>query len=229
MRSRDSSWWSVRVQTPAKIGCQKSYPSPSSIRPTVRLSIISFEKPSLNPRRIKNVARVTMKLGRPVRSTIVPLNQPSARATTREMGMATQRLNPAPPSSPTSLTNRMVMMASAPVAAPDERSNSPPIISSETATAMMPRVAATSRIDEAPPAVPNSRDTAQKNAQMAAAPTMAPISGRTNNRWKTPRYASRSSAPGAAALDVSESADVSLACASGIAVSAISLSPHVIP
>ena len=39
----------------------------------------------------------------------------------------------------------MTIIAVAPVMAPDERSNSPPIISSDTATAMIPSVAATSR------------------------------------------------------------------------------------
>ncbi len=134
-----------------------------------------------------------MKLGKPVRSTTVPLYQPSAMATTNDKGMAIQRLSPAPPSSPTSLTSRIVTMPRAPVAAPDDRSNSPPIINIATATAMMPSVAETSRTPERPPAVPNWPETAQKNAPMAAAPTIAPISGRTSSRAKTPRYARRSS------------------------------------
>ena len=93
----------------------------------------------------------------------------------------------------------MVKMPSAPVAAPDERSNSPPIISSATATAMMPSgAAAWSRIDWAPLAWPNLTETAQKKTHTATAPMAAPISGRTSARWKTPRYASRSSAFGAA-------------------------------
>ena len=79
-------------------------------------------------------------------------------------------------------------MPSAPVAAPDERSNSPPIISSATATAMMPSgEAATSRIDEAPLASPNLTETAQKKTQMKIAPMAAPISGRMSARWNTPR------------------------------------------
>ena len=149
--------------------------------------MVSLEKPSLNPRSTKNVANVTMKLGSPVRSTTVPLYQPSAMATTNDSGIAINRLKPAPPSSPTSLTNRIVTMPSAPVAAPEERSNSPPIISRATATAMMPRVAETSSTTAWLPAVPNCSETAQKKSQMAAEPMTAPISGLTSIRVKTPR------------------------------------------
>ncbi len=46
---------------------------------------------------------------------------------------------------PTSLESRITSIAVAPVIAPEDRSNSPPIISSDTATAMIPRPAATSR------------------------------------------------------------------------------------
>ena len=109
-------------------------------------------------------------------------------------------------------------MARAPVAAPEDRSNSPPIISRETATAMIPSVAETSRMEAAPPAVPNSRETAQKKLQMTVAPTMAPISGRTNNRWNTPRYASRSSTP-AEPAEASSAASASPASPAGSTVS----------
>ncbi len=88
---------------------------------------------------------VTMKLGSRVLSTIVPLNQPIIMAKANESGTAMNSVSPAPPSSPTSLDSRMTSIAVAPVIEPDDRSNSPPIISSETATAMIPNVAATSR------------------------------------------------------------------------------------
>ena len=114
-------------------------------------------------------------------------------ATANEIGIANHRLSPAPPRVPVSLTNRIVRIPIAPVLEPADRSNSPPIISIDTATAMMPRVAATSRIEEAPPAVPNLVATAQKKIQIAMAPIEAPISGRMSRRWNTPRYASRSS------------------------------------
>ena len=85
-----------------------------------------------------------MKLGRPVLSTIVPLNQPIVSAKASESGTASESGIPAPPW-PSCLESRITIIAVAPVMAPDERSNSPPIISSETATAMIPSVAATSR------------------------------------------------------------------------------------
>jgi hypothetical protein len=86
-----------------------------------------------------------MKLGSLVLSTTVPLNQPMVRAKASDSGTAMNRVRPAPPSSPTCLDSRITSMAVAPVMAPEERSNSPPIMSSDTATAMMPSLAATSR------------------------------------------------------------------------------------
>ena len=86
-----------------------------------------------------------MKLGNRVLSTTVPLNQPMVSANISDRGTATNKLRPAPPSSPTCFDSRMTSMAVAPVMAPEERSNSPPIMSSDTATAMMPSLAATSR------------------------------------------------------------------------------------
>ena len=79
-------------------------------------------------------------------------------------------------------------MPMAPVMAPEERSNSPPTISMETATAMMPRgeEAKSTRL-AVPPAVPNGTETAQKKAQRPTTPMRAPISGRMKSRWKTPR------------------------------------------
>ena len=109
------------------------------------LFVNSFPKPSFAPMRMKNVPSVTMKLGSDVRSTIVPLNQPIASAKHSDSGTARCRLNPAPPSSPTSRLIRITNTAVAPVIEPDDRSNSPPIISSATGTAMMPSRAATSR------------------------------------------------------------------------------------
>ncbi len=108
-------------------------------------------------------------------------------ATANEIGIAIHRLKPAPPNSPVSFNSMMVRMPMAPVLAPDDRSNSPPIISIDTATAMMPSVAATSSIVDVPSAVPNCPATAQKKTQIAMAPIMAPISGRMNRRWNTPR------------------------------------------
>jgi len=73
-------------------------------------------------------------------------------------------------------------MPMAPVLAPEERSNSPPIMSTDTATAMMPRVDAVSSQFWVWPAVPKLSDTAQKNVQTPITPMMAPISGWMNSR-----------------------------------------------
>ena len=76
----------------------------------------------------------------------------------------------------------------APVMAPDDRSNSPPIMSIATATAMMPRLLATMSIQpKLAPAVPKVTETAQKNDHTPMAPMMAPTSGRMKIRWKTER------------------------------------------
>ena len=128
-----------------------------------------------------------MKLGNFVVSTIQPLKKPIPMATANEIGTASHSDNPAPPNSPISFDSRMTSIPIAPVLAPDDRSNSPPTINIETATAMIPSVDALSMMFEAPLAVPNGTLTAQKKIQIPIAPIMAPISGRMKRRWNTPR------------------------------------------
>ena len=75
-------------------------------------------------------------------------------------------------------------MPIAPVMAPADRSNSPPTMSIETATAMMPSGEEAKSIRrDVPPAVPNGTETAQKKTQRPITPIMAPISGRMKRRW----------------------------------------------
>ena len=85
----------------------------------------------LTPRSTKKVASVTMKLGSPVFITSRPLMKPMARATTSEVSTATHTL----------MCQWDIMMPVirpvVPVIAPADRSNSPPIISSATTTAMI--------------------------------------------------------------------------------------------
>src|SRR5215216_838404 len=69
-----------------------------------------------------------------------------------------------------------------PVMTPAERSNSPPIMSSATATAGMPSVAATSVQFAAPSSVPNRSVLITKNSPITVAASTAPISGRRNRR-----------------------------------------------
>ena len=75
-----------------------------------------------------------------------------------------------------------IWMAVAPVMTPDDRSNSPPIINSATAAAMMPVGAATSSQLSVVSASPNVRPLPQKNAQTMTAPMRAPISGEISHR-----------------------------------------------
>src|SRR5215208_5702174 len=83
-----------------------------------------------------------------------------------------------------------------PVMTPAERSNSPPIISSATATAMIPSVDATSVQLAIPLSVPNESVLSQKKAQMTSAPSSEPTSGRRSSRTHRLMFASRSSATG---------------------------------
>ena len=76
--------------------------------------------------------RVTRKLGSPVMWSSQPLNRPMASDTTRAARMPTQTLRP---------KYQAVSAATRPevvTATPADRSNSPPIMSSATPTAMMP-------------------------------------------------------------------------------------------
>ncbi len=133
-----------RTQTDPKKLFQNAKSGASFSPSTMTLSVKSFAKPSFAPRSTKNVPSVTMKLGKEVRSTREPLTHPTPTANRNVSGMAMTRGKPAPPNSPVSLTSSTTSMPVAPVIAPDDRSNSPPIIRSATATAMMPKVADTS-------------------------------------------------------------------------------------
>ena len=69
-----------------------------------------------------------------------------------------------------------------PVITPAERSNSPPIISSATATAMIPYDEATSVQLAMPLSVPKASVVTQKNTQTTSAPRSEPTSGRRMSR-----------------------------------------------
>ena len=177
-QSRPSQTWELRIHSAPKMSFQNSYPGASSRPSTMTLLVNSLEKLSLPPMRTKNVPSVTMKLGSDVLSTMVPLNQPTIRAKASPSGTAMCSDSPAPPNSPISLLNSTTTMAVAPVMAPEDRSNSPPIISRATGTAMMPKVAATSKKLAVPPTVPNRSDACQNRIHTDRTPSRAPISGR---------------------------------------------------
>src|SRR5918912_3387337 len=172
----------------AKTACAAPNPStslmefeetpPATIRVTARFT----------PWSTKNVPRVTRKLGRPVTWSRYPLNAPIARETTSAMRTPTQTLR---------LKYQAVWAAvSADVvtATPADRSNSPPIMSSATATAMMPMVDEPYRIVPMLVALRNAGPTAKKSAATATAPMSAPTSGRPRKLAVVERVATRSSA-----------------------------------
>ena len=86
----------------------------------------------LTPCRTKNVPSVTMKLGSPVRMTRMPLIAPIATARTSDATIDTHTFMSY------SVIKMPVVRPVVPIIAPADRSNSPPIISIATATAMMP-------------------------------------------------------------------------------------------
>ena len=93
-----------------------------------------------------------------------------------------------------------------PVITPDDRSNSPPIISSATATAMMPSVDATSVQRAMPLSVANCSAVTAKNRNTAPAPIIAPSSGRWSSLVRNETFASRSSSAVSGGSDVGWSA-----------------------
>jgi hypothetical protein len=88
---------------------------------------------------MKSVARVMMKEGRPVRSTSRPLIAPTLSANRSDTASAGQMFQLC------SETSKATIIPLAPIIEPIERSNSPPIISRQTASERMPSSAATCR------------------------------------------------------------------------------------
>jgi len=78
-------------------------------------------------------------------------------------------------------------------ATPEDRSNSPPIISRATAHAMMPIVELAYKTVAKAAGERNGGATTAKNTNMATAPMTAPISGRSRKRCNGLRFLTRSS------------------------------------
>src|SRR4051812_43987066 len=98
---------------------------------------------------------------------------------------------------PTSVARMPIIRPAEPVMTPAERSNSPPIMSSATATAGMPIVDATSVQFAIPSSFRNSGFCVQKKIATTTAASSAPISGRRRMRAVLLMSVSRSSATGA--------------------------------
>ena len=94
---------------------------------------------------------------------------------------------------PHSVVSRPSSRPDVPVITPADRSNSPPIISSATTTAMMPSVDATSVQLATPPSVRKLPAVATKNSPTASAPISAPSSGLRSSFVARLTSASRSS------------------------------------
>src|SRR5579859_5922229 len=109
-------------------------PSMSSIFGLCTPSAINLVTPRLTPCRMKNVPSVTRKLGRPVTCNSQPLNAPMANDTTSPISTPTQTFIP---------KYQAVIEAESDevnTPTPADRSNSPPIMSSDTGTAIRPMV-----------------------------------------------------------------------------------------
>src|SRR2546430_2671247 len=163
---------------------------------TSTVPVTALVTPRLIPCRARKVPRVTMKLGSPVRITIQPLNAPTASANTSDTSSASHTFQPALTAS-SAVTSPVDA-----VITPADRSNSPPIMSSATGTAISPRVEASSNQLATPPMVRKLLVTKEKNRNTSTAPSSALISGRTTSRSSTRDRPSRSSAAGADASTV---------------------------
>src|SRR3954451_12741643 len=97
---------------------------------------------------------------------------------------------------PTLVARMPIIRPAEPVITPADRSNSPPIISSATATAGMPIVDATSVQFAMPSSLRNSGFCVQKKIATTIAASSAPISGRRRMRDARLMLASRSSPTG---------------------------------
>src|SRR4051794_31911366 len=135
----------------------------------------AFTPARFTPRSTKKVAKVTMKLGTPVFITSTPLRKPIARATTSEVRTDTQTL----------MCQWDIMIPVirpvVPVIAPADRSNSPPIISIATTTAMIANDDDSKTQVLAPAGSAKAVVLNAKYKKMSRAATAAPTSGRRRN------------------------------------------------
>src|SRR5439155_5617604 len=111
---------------------------------TIVLLVIVLVTPIPAPRRIRSMPSVTMNDGSPVLIRIQPLKAPTASA------KANVRMIAIVGGTPNWTMSRPRRRPAAPIIEPTERSNSPAIISNETAAPRMPTWAVTSRNPAAP-------------------------------------------------------------------------------
>ncbi len=100
-------------------------------------------------------------------------------------------------------------------ATPVERSNSPPIISKDTPTAMIPMVELPYRMVARALGWVKVGETNAKKTKRTIAPTRAPTSGRPRSFWNGLRLATRSSGAGDVCLCLGHGHDDSPCCRAG--------------
>src|SRR6476620_11258171 len=164
-----------------------SKPSRSETEGVATAPPIMRVRPRLSPASMRNEARVTIKLGSFVLTRIHPLMNPMPRDTTSAKATPTQTL--VLKYQENMDADRAEVMTATPV----ERSNSPPIISRATPTAMMPIVELPYRTVASELGCRKTGAMAEKNTKSTRAPTRAPISGRTSSFWRGFRALTRSS------------------------------------
>jgi hypothetical protein len=114
-------------------GASVSMP-PSWVRP-----VTSLVMPMVRPRKMNRLARVTMNDGSLVQTTTSPFRNPATSENAIAITIAAQS------GQPYSMLSMAITMPLAPMIDPIDRSNSPAIISRDTATARMPSSEATAR------------------------------------------------------------------------------------
>src|SRR5690625_2013607 len=152
-------------------------PSMSEIGRVDTLPPIRRVRARFSPASIRNIARVTMNEGRRVLMKMTPLMNPIPREKTSATATPTHTLV---------TKNQVNMEAVIPLeitATPVERSNSPPIISRETPTAMIPMVEAPYSTVEIELGCRITGAMNAKKANMAIAAMTAPNSGRIIRSW----------------------------------------------
>ena len=131
--------------------------------------------------------------------TIVPLNRPVVRANSREIPTAGHRAHPKPPPV-VGVTRTMITIPENPMIEPTDRSNSPAIMSSATATARMPSGAALLRMEAVVAQLMKlcRLATIAKRTHTITTPASAPTSGR-DNTFDSVLFSRTRSSAGAAA------------------------------
>jgi len=152
----------------------------------------------VKPRRMNRNASVTMKLGRPVRTTMTPLIAPIA------MQIAKVSRIDAHIGQPSVMAKTAIVMPAKPIIDPTDRSNSPAIISRHAPTAMIMNCADTTDQFSTPCGanIPEDPAVRKKNTNTKVRPQIPPSSGRISARRSQDVLLIRSSGAATGSLSV---------------------------